>query len=64
MMLYSDHLLIQMAHIGQAYIFSTVLVVETVTIFVARWCEFWALIEVVLRLALIIDIALSDYSWL
>ena len=64
MMLYSDHLLIQMAHIGQAYFFSSVLVVETATIFGARWREFRALVEVVLRLTLIIDIALSDCNWL
>ena len=64
MMLYRDHLLIQMAHIGQAYFFSSVLVVETATIFGARWREFRALVEVVLRLTLIIDIALSDCNWL
>ena len=63
-MLNSDHLLIQMAHIGQAYFFSSVLVeVETTTIFCARWRRFRALVEVVLRLALIIDIALSESNW-
>ena len=67
MMLHRDHLLIQMAHVGQADIFSSVvLVVEiatTTSIFGARRRKFRAWVEVVLRLALIIDIALSDCNW-